>query len=90
MTKRTYETGRFVKTPPKPGSVSSAVVERAVRKVAKLLDTYDVAAMLGVSPRTVCLWAEIGELPGLKIGQRKWKFLESDIIKFLEKGQSSK
>lgn len=47
----------------------------------RLLTTYQVAAMLNVSQRTVCLWVECSELPAVKIG-RHWRF-NPDIIEKL-------
>lgn len=43
-----------------------------------LLSSKQVAEILAVSPRTVCLWAECGEIPGVKIG-KQWRFRTSDI-----------
>jgi excisionase family DNA binding protein len=37
------------------------------------LTTEDVARLLNISPRTVCLWAELGKLPAVKIG-KLWRF----------------
>lgn len=52
-----------------------------------LLTTREVAELLGMSTRWVCMQSEIGELPGFKSGERKWQFWESDIIQYLEKRQ---
>jgi len=48
-----------------------------------LLSTAAVAKWLGVSTRTVCLWAECKEIPGIKIG-RQWRFRESELRDWLE------
>ena len=48
-----------------------------------LLTTADASNMLGIAPRTVCLWAECSELPGMKIG-RQWRFRPDEIAKWLE------
>lgn len=48
-----------------------------------LLSTSDVARWIGVSPRTVCLWAEVGELPGMKVG-KQWRFEKSAIQVWLQ------
>jgi len=53
-----------------------------------LLSTLDVASQLNVSPRTVCLWAECGELPGMKVG-RQWRFLQEDINAWLADRRTS-
>ena len=44
---------------------------------------------LGVSARTVCLWAECGEIPALKIG-RQWRFPVSELRQWLDSPQASK
>jgi excisionase family DNA binding protein len=49
-----------------------------------LLSTEAVAAWLGVAPRTVRDWAEIGEIPALRVG-KQWRFHEEDIRRWLEK-----
>jgi excisionase family DNA binding protein len=49
-----------------------------------LLHVHHVAARLGVSCRTVRLWAELGELPGFKIGRGKlWRFRRDDIEEYV-------
>jgi len=50
------------------------------------LSTAAVARWLGISPRTVCFWAECGEIPALKVG-RQWRFREKEIRRWLETGQ---
>ena len=52
-------------------------------KVSKLLRTADVAQMLGVAPRTVCLWAECSQLPAVKVG-RQWRFEATAIAEYLQ------
>src|SRR5439155_25881296 len=42
-----------------------------------------VAKWLGVATRTLCLWAECKEIPGLKVG-RQWRFREGELRKCLE------
>lgn len=51
-----------------------------------LLSTAAVAEWLGVSPRTVCLWAECKELPALKVG-RQWRFREDELRRWLDEPQ---
>ena len=51
-----------------------------------LLSTAAVARWLGISPRTVCLWAECGEIPGLKVG-RQWRFREDEVRLWLDTQQ---
>jgi excisionase family DNA binding protein len=48
----------------------------------KLLTTEHLAALLSVSQRTVCLWAECGTLPAIKIG-KQWRFCENEIESWL-------
>ena len=43
-----------------------------------LISTATVAQWLGISTRTVCLWAECGEIPAVKIG-RQWRFREDEL-----------
>ncbi len=47
-----------------------------------LLTTEAVARCLGISQRTVCLWAEMEELPGIKVG-RQWRFRTEEIREWL-------
>lgn len=47
-----------------------------------LMTTAAVAKWLGVSTRTLCLWAECNEIPAIKIG-RQWRFRESELAKWL-------
>jgi excisionase family DNA binding protein len=54
-----------------------------------LLTTSAVATWLGISPRTVCLWAECQEIPAIKLG-RQWRFRESDLRRWLEDPASEK
>ena len=48
----------------------------------RLLTSSQVAALLNISTRTVCLWAECGEILGFKIG-RHWRFREPDVLTWL-------
>jgi excisionase family DNA binding protein len=48
-----------------------------------LLTTTEVARLLRVSRRTVCLWAEYSELPGFKIGCQ-WRFREDQVDTWME------
>ena len=50
------------------------------------LSTATVARWLGISPRTVCFWAECGEIPALKVG-RQWRFREEEIRRWLDTTQ---
>jgi excisionase family DNA binding protein len=48
------------------------------RSYDHLLTTSEVASLLRVSSRTVRLWAESLQLPGIKVGKR-WRFRKTDI-----------
>jgi excisionase family DNA binding protein len=54
-----------------------------------LLTTAAVSKWLGVSTRTLCLWAECKEIPAIKIG-RQWRFRESELAGWLESPDASK
>lgn len=43
------------------------------------LSAVQVAAIVGMSPKTVRNWARSGRLPGVRFGGRDWKFRASDI-----------
>jgi len=52
-----------------------------------LLSTAAVAKWLGISSRTICLWAECGEIPAIKIG-RQWRFREEELRRWLDTAQA--
>ena len=54
-----------------------------------LMTTAAVAKWLGVSTRTLCLWAECKEIPAIKIG-RQWRFRESELAHWLQRPESRK
>jgi excisionase family DNA binding protein len=54
-----------------------------------LLTTAAVSKWLGISTRTLCLWAECGEIPAIKVG-RQWRFRESELAKWLQSPEASK
>lgn len=54
-----------------------------------LLTTASVAKWLGVSTRTLCLWAECKEIPAIKIG-RQWRFRESELANWLRDPEGPK
>jgi excisionase family DNA binding protein len=47
------------------------------------LTTAAVSKWLGVSTRTLCLWAECKEIPAIKVG-RQWRFRESELAAWLQ------
>ena len=67
-----------------PRSTERVTVSTQMESQETLLTTSEVALRLGVATRTICLWAEVGELPGIKIG-RQWRFVENDLSKWLAK-----
>jgi excisionase family DNA binding protein len=54
-----------------------------------LMTTAAVAKWLGVSTRTLCLWAECKEIPAIKLG-RQWRFRESELANWLQSPDASK
>ena len=54
---------------------------------APFLSTAAVARWFGISPRTVCFWAECGEIPALKVG-RQWRFREEELQNWLRTAQT--
>ncbi|PWU04453.1 MAG: hypothetical protein C5B51_16760 [Terriglobia bacterium] len=64
-------------------------MQRASSFSDPLMTTAAVARWLGVSTRTVCLWAECEELPAIKIG-RQWRFRECDLCDWLRSPKAAK
>lgn len=60
--------------------------ERAPREA--LLTVTDLSRWLSVPARTLRFWAEIGELPGIKVG-RQWRFPKEAIREWLRKCAAS-
>lgn len=54
-----------------------------------LMTTAAVSKWLGISTRTLCLWAECQEIPAIKVG-RQWRFRESELAKWLRNRNESK
>ena len=44
---------------------------------------YDISVMLQVAPPTIRRWARSGELKGYKLGQREWRFADTDVRRFI-------
>jgi len=70
-----------------PGFAEKIALEKANLRTAHhdrvpLLSSAEVANWLGISQRTVCLWAELGEIPGFKLGHQ-WRFSETEVRKWL-------
>jgi excisionase family DNA binding protein len=64
-------------------------MEPLFSKREPLMTTAAVSKWLGVSTRTICLWAECKEIPAIKIG-RQWRFRESELWGWLESGGGAK
>jgi excisionase family DNA binding protein len=47
------------------------------------LSTIEVAKLLRISTRTVCIWAECSELPAIKVG-RQWRFHREQMTEWLK------
>ena len=45
----------------------------------RILSVHSAAIRLGVSDRTVRLWARMGRLRGFKEGPKIWRFRETDV-----------
>lgn len=54
-----------------------------------LMTTAAVSKWLGVSTRTLCLWAECKEIPAIKVG-RQWRFRESELARWLGNPEQTK
>jgi excisionase family DNA binding protein len=53
-----------------------------------LLTTEAVSKWLGLSTRTLCLWAECEEIPAIKVG-RQWRFRQSEVADWLQSRDAS-
>jgi excisionase family DNA binding protein len=58
------------------------LMEKLASTREALMTTEAVAKWLGVSTRTVCLWAECNEIPAIKVG-RQWRFREGEVSQWL-------
>jgi excisionase family DNA binding protein len=54
----------------------------------ELMTTNEVAALLKVTPATVMNWAKSGELRGLKLNHRGWRFYRKDVLDVLKEQAS--
>jgi excisionase family DNA binding protein len=54
-----------------------------------LLSTSQVAKLLNIAQRTVCLWAECDTLPGVKVG-RQWRFRRDELLAWINTRNLSK
>lgn len=66
--------------------VQRRLMQRPTTDGTRLMSTKEVAVWLGLSTRTVCLWAELEELPAFKVG-RQWRFRGSDLLAWIHRTQ---
>ena len=64
-------------------------MEKLLTRFEPLLTTAAVSRWLGISTRTLCLWAECKEIPAIKLG-RQWRFRESELAHWLQNSQTHK
>jgi excisionase family DNA binding protein len=48
------------------------------------MDRNEIAALLGVTPRTISDMAREGKLPAYKFNERLTRFRRDDVVKFIE------
>jgi excisionase family DNA binding protein len=58
-------------------------MEKTLNNREPLLTTEAVSKWLGVSTRTLCLWAECKEIPAIKVG-RQWRFRHGEVADWLQ------
>jgi len=49
-----------------------------------MLDRAEVAALIGVTPRTISEMAQSGRLPAYRFNERLTRFRREDVVKFIE------
>jgi excisionase family DNA binding protein len=69
-----------------PKTTDLDVMEKLSSSREPLLTTEAVAKWLGISTRTVCLWAECREIPAIKIG-RQWRFRQGELSEWLQRAK---
>jgi excisionase family DNA binding protein len=65
------------------------MIEKMSNNREPLLTTEAVSKWLGLSTRTLCLWAECREIPAIKVG-RQWRFRQSELADWLQSQDASK
>jgi len=58
-------------------------IAHLTQPTAELLTSNQVGHLLKIANRTVCQWADLGLVPGFKMG-RQWRFRYDDIRKFVD------
>lgn len=51
-----------------------------IQRVPEILNTKQVAVLLGHSEQTIRRWAQSGVIPAIKRGPRVWEFRKSQIL----------
>jgi excisionase family DNA binding protein len=64
-------------------------MEKMLNNREPLLTTEAISKWLGVSTRTLCLWAECKEIPAIKVG-RQWRFRQGEVADWLQGQDASK
>jgi excisionase family DNA binding protein len=64
-------------------------MEKMLNNREPLLTTDAISKWLGVSTRTLCLWAECKEIPAIKVG-RQWRFRQGEVADWLQDQDTSK
>jgi len=77
---RTGQVGAIM-IPPSPGSI---FLPRSEYRPEQLLDSAEVAAILGIHPKTLQRMARSGQIRGIRVG-RLWRFRRSDIDEWIER-----
>lgn len=62
--------------------------EAGSERMREFLTTREVAELLGVHTRAICLWAELGEIPAFRTG-RQWRFRRGEVASWLYKARNS-
>jgi excisionase family DNA binding protein len=61
---------------------NSAGTAASIPRRPRYVSTSVIANRLGVSSRTIRLWAECGQLPAIKVG-RQWRIEEGDFEQWI-------
>jgi excisionase family DNA binding protein len=52
--------------------------------IGVMMDRNEIAALLGVTPRTISDFAREGRIPAYKFNEKLTRFLRDDVVKFIE------
>src|SRR5262249_16189843 len=70
------------------GDVESGLGGSLESATAAFWTSRAVAQLLGVTVRTVCLWAELGEIPAFRF-RRQWRFRPADLRLWLDRKRNA-